>query len=733
MKKRFFTLLSMTLLLAGSVVTQAQIQHPTDFTIEQQAKIDSLVQTYLQKGFTREMVQERVESIVRNESNISTRSRLAVPPTHSIWVNRDPDNPVNPHPVYDTATPEDLIKQVLLSDPLAQSRITNVVFSGTTGANRSLAFFENGHKLGIPSGLILGTYDVQDAEGPNPNGGNISGGTNMLTGDPHLTPIATSSVEDGSILQFDFQPYAETVSFDFIFASEEYPQYSNSSFNDVFGFFVWETTTPGVYENIALFPNGDPVTINNSNWGQIGDAGNTPAGLPSPLGDAVNPQWHVPNYNDVAGSDSIMEFSGRTIKLKARALSLDTTKTYTLKLAIANVSDQAWGSAVFLANLDLGTPSGNIETDFDKDGGEGWNTSWDDAAIARNDFYAGCTQKITFDVIKHLSQDRNMRFEFKPESMRDYMLVNGKSFPDTVFIAKGSDTPVVMNFTVGEIPKEMEGVGFSIETYYEEMNGTPSPGRDTTLLTFYNHPTFDIQYIKPSQGYSGKLEVNISGGTPYLMRSLDKGKSWYLASDPISKSEIYNLQDEDESYLWLKEPNSCWEQVIRLGEANEPSPIMRPVTMPTIANAIVSVEPGTKYVPSRGSFSFKIQPTGLNAGKVPVITTGRTTIPDSEGVVVEDLGNGVFRVTILGIQEPINISVDFTTGNELVDDDNNVWTNGGQLYITTTVSGNAAIYNATGTLVKTISMVAGETVSTSLPAGFYIVTVNGKSYKVISK
>jgi len=100
---------------------------------------------------------------------------------------------------------------------------------------------------------------------------------------------------------------------------------------------------------------------------------------------------------------------------------------------------------------------------------------------------------------------------------------------------------------------------------------------------------------------------------------------------------------------------------------------------------------------------------------------------------VKDLGNGVFRITILGIQEPIKISVDFATGNDLIDDSNNVWTNGSQLYITTAVSGNAAIYNATGTLIKTIPIVAGETVNTPLSAGFYVVTINGESYKVVSK
>ena len=73
---------------------------------------------------------------------------------------------------------------------------------------------------------------------------------------------------NAAILEFDFVPYADTVAFNYVFGSEEYPEYAppeSSTYNDVFGFFI---SGPGIigYENIAQLPNGNGVvSINNVN------------------------------------------------------------------------------------------------------------------------------------------------------------------------------------------------------------------------------------------------------------------------------------------------------------------------------------------------------------------------------------------------------------------------------------------------------------------------------------
>src|SRR5690606_26124376 len=71
--------------------------------------------------------------------------------------------------------------------------------------------------------------------------------------------------EDACVIEFDFIPSSENIAFGFVFGSEEYPEYVNSVFNDVFAFIVTNTSTNEKF-NIAHLPaTGEPVTVNNVN------------------------------------------------------------------------------------------------------------------------------------------------------------------------------------------------------------------------------------------------------------------------------------------------------------------------------------------------------------------------------------------------------------------------------------------------------------------------------------
>ena len=82
---------------------------------------------------------------------------------------------------------------------------------------------------------------------------------NNTPGDTDLNGLTTSPTFDACTLEFDFScPSASQISFQYVFTSEEYNEYVNSQFNDVFGFFL-----NGV--NIATLPGGMSVAINNVN------------------------------------------------------------------------------------------------------------------------------------------------------------------------------------------------------------------------------------------------------------------------------------------------------------------------------------------------------------------------------------------------------------------------------------------------------------------------------------
>ena len=246
MKKKITRLCAAALMLSAGIAspTVIQAQRVNTFTVEQQARIDSLKQGYIKKGVPAHWAEKRATMIVENEGKAQLRSssRLATPHPGSIKIDRG--SMPGSYSSYHIAASQDdyadyLVKHVLLSNPAAVSAISNVHFYGVYGPTdrRSLAYFEyEGTDFPIDKGLILATGDVEGAsgsgqspEGPNSiAGGALSAnGGYMMTLDPDLTPLVSQPVKDGSILVFDFKPFKPDVSFDFVFASEEYPQYSN--------------------------------------------------------------------------------------------------------------------------------------------------------------------------------------------------------------------------------------------------------------------------------------------------------------------------------------------------------------------------------------------------------------------------------------------------------------------------------------------------------------------------
>ena len=73
-------------------------------------------------------------------------------------------------------------------------------------------------------------------------------------GDPDLEDLTTSTTFDTLYhREFDVLVNSDSLQFDYVFGSEEYTTYVNSSFNDVFGLFI---SGPGIVglQNLALIP-----------------------------------------------------------------------------------------------------------------------------------------------------------------------------------------------------------------------------------------------------------------------------------------------------------------------------------------------------------------------------------------------------------------------------------------------------------------------------------------------
>ncbi|HXZ12499.1 MAG TPA: choice-of-anchor L domain-containing protein [Candidatus Sulfotelmatobacter sp.] len=218
--------------------------------------------------------------------------------------------------------------------------ISNVKY---TGAPLAAGTFTGGANiLGLSSGVVLSTGSVRNVVGPNCIAGTDGGisGINDQPGDPDLTALLGPGgvTNDAAILEFDFVPTSSSISFQYVFASDEYALFVGQ-FNDVFGFFVNGA-------NIALIPGTtEPVTISNVNGGNP---------FVSPPIPPSNPQFFV--NNDVefpSGTPPFdTEMNGMTVVLTAQG-QVNPGVTNHIKLAIADATDFEVDSNVFIASGSL--------------------------------------------------------------------------------------------------------------------------------------------------------------------------------------------------------------------------------------------------------------------------------------------------------------------------------------------------------------------------------------------
>ncbi len=191
------------------------------------------------------------------------------------------------------------------------------------------------HLLAFNRGLILTTGFAEEA---------TESGTcfasNVIIGDsipPELAAIATDVPNDVAYFRITFRPFSDSIRFRYIFASEEYPEYACSPFNDIFGFFLsGPNPSGGDYNdlNIALIPGTNlPVAINNLHP-------NNPNYAPCP---PLNEQY----YHDNEDSSVQPVYDGFTDIFIAEA-SVVPCATYEMVIAIADIGDSAYDSGVFL-------------------------------------------------------------------------------------------------------------------------------------------------------------------------------------------------------------------------------------------------------------------------------------------------------------------------------------------------------------------------------------------------
>ena len=353
----------------------------------------------------------------------------------------------------------------------ANQLINNVLLGGGVSANNTFMFgdaiqigFFNGinTNLGLDSGIVMSTGDIADLDPSSFGGGNSPLNTNT---DPDLLNVANSvpplinqpffvsGIFDVATIEFDFIPTSDTVSFNYVFGSNEYLTWVNSEYNDVFGFFISGPGITGPYSSPAGFPNG---SIN------IATVPNSIPPLPitiSSVNNVLNSQYYIDNQFTFPQTVSC---NGFTTLFNATTI-VQCGETYHIRLALADGSDSSLDSWVF---LEAGSFSSNGSVSVS-------------SGIAEGDtlLYEGCNAAFfTFDR-PDASNDFTVYFDIQGTAtpsldfplINDSLVIPAGQFTDTVFVYPILDTITEPTETV------------ILNVIYERCNGN----LDTSTATIY--------------------------------------------------------------------------------------------------------------------------------------------------------------------------------------------------------------------------------------------------------
>ncbi|MBK8566274.1 MAG: choice-of-anchor L domain-containing protein [Saprospiraceae bacterium] len=248
------------------------------------------------------------------------------------------------------ATPQEIVESIVGGQ-------TTITITNIDCEDGQMATFQAGPNsdLGLGKGMLMTSGSAANVANP---GGFFTSEDLGLDGDPDLDYLSQLGGEnllsvDACIVELDVFAATDEITFEYVFGSEEYPDFVNSSYNDIFAFLV---SGPGIagdpnignQENIATLPNGDFIQINsvnyNTNWAYYRDNQN---------GQSVA-------YNGLT-SDSM----GIKKSLTARIETIPCN-TYHLKFAIADRSpdfgdpasfDRIYDSGVFISDIKGGSPN----------------------------------------------------------------------------------------------------------------------------------------------------------------------------------------------------------------------------------------------------------------------------------------------------------------------------------------------------------------------------------------
>ena len=214
-----------------------------------------------------------------------------------------------------------------------------VVSASYTGDARSSGTFSDGDTIspGVTpgdSGVILSTGRADSFT--NSSGGgwwgqsqannstNTSTNTSGVNNDAAFNDAVGSNTYDAAILDVDFVPTGDTMTMQFVFSSEEYPEYTNTIYNDA----------------VVVWVNGQAVPL------EVG-GGDTSVG-------GINDTNNVNLYNDNTNDAYNTEMDGFTVTMTL-TMKVNPGQVNSIRIGIADVGDSSYDSNLLIAGDSIQT------------------------------------------------------------------------------------------------------------------------------------------------------------------------------------------------------------------------------------------------------------------------------------------------------------------------------------------------------------------------------------------
>lgn len=453
---------------------------------------------------------------------------LAIPAVHA--------QSISDFKTYKTQASGPLDARHLLETLIGEGVVLKSYSITKTPSDEAYGFFEDRKaSLGMKKGLIMTTGGISGLCSGNTSTAmsNITHSkvegrnthTELGTPCPDLEKLLEKGQKtfDVCFIEMDVIPTADTLSFNYVFGSEEYDEFVGSNYNDVFAFFISGKGINGE-KNLAVVPGTNiPVSVNTINNSGPNNGYNA---RPS------NSSYYVSN---MAGQLAI-EYDGLTKLMEIRQ-PVTPYESYHIKLAIADVSDNSYDSGVLIEGQSFVSYERTYNVLYSKNSSDidqGYKTLLDNLAKV---YLANPKGKIiiTGHTDNEGSEELNEELSFnRATGVVNYLQGKGIEASRIIMNCKGETQPRYDNNNEkGKIlNRRVEiKIGGAIEEYIKKKEEAESVLQieDSKLLSNYPNPFKDFTtieaYLKPEVANAQIIVQDLSGKIIKSIYLLERGKT----------------------------------------------------------------------------------------------------------------------------------------------------------------------------------------------------------------